>query len=794
MSTVDPSPPFGGSRNSRLEFEALLSDLSSRFIDLSPDEVDREIEDAMRRVCESLGVDFCVLWQWSNLMPGVITPTHIHYAHGELRSAEPPTQMQFPWVESEVRACRAVVLPTLDAFPDEAGLDRESAMRFGILSSLTLPLSVGGEAPVGALAFNTQRAHRDWPEALVRRLQLIAQVFTNALARQRRELDLQESRERLEMAADAAEAGLWTLDFATGGFWATGRAREIFGYSPDEALDLARFEASVHPNDWGLVRGAIDRSRSTGEPLSVEYRILRPGDGQVRWIASRGRPSLAASGRPVRLMGLSADITERKGVDEALRASEARLVAGADLAGLGFYEVNYETRTAFLDARLRLLLGLPPEPAPDLSDVELFMSRVHPDDGPSFFEQRVQLHDGRVPEVSVEYRYLHPTRGERWLDHVARIATRDAEGRVLQAYGVVRDITARRQREAALRDSLAEIERLRDRLQAESDYLKAEIKLAHAHGEITGKSAAIRKVLRQVEQVAPTGSTVLISGETGTGKELVARAIHRLSPRHGRLMVSVNCAALPSGLLESELFGREKGAYTGAMTRQVGRFEVADGSTLFLDEVGELSLEMQAKLLRVLETGAFERLGSPRAIRVDVRVIAATHRDLADDVRTGRFREDLFYRLNVFPIRVPPLRERTEDLPLLVWALLEECSARMGKKITKVPRLTMEALQRRPWPGNVRELRNLIEHATIVTEGEVLRIPLLEEPALASAPPRTLAESEREIILGALETAHWHIKGPQGAASRLGLKPSTLYGRMRKLGIRPSETKEDGAE
>jgi transcriptional regulator with GAF, ATPase, and Fis domain len=294
-------------------------------------------------------------------------------------------------------------------------------------------------------------------------------------------------------------------------------------------------------------------------------------------------------------------------------------------------------------------------------------------------------------------------------------------------------------------------------------------------------------VLHQVEQVAPTDSSVRVRGETGSGKELVAQAIHRQSPRRSHLMVKVNCAALPSGLVESELFGREKGAFTGALTRQVGRFEVADGSTLFLDEIGELSLEVQAKLLRVLETGEFERLGSPRTIKVDVRVIAATNRELAEEIRKGRFREDLYYRLNVFPIRVPPLRERPEDIPQLVWTFLGELSARMGKRITQVPRKTMDALQRHPWPGNVRELKNVIEHGAILTSGDTLRVPLLEDAAPAAASQPTLADAERQIVLQALEARRWRIKGPNGTAAALGLNPSTLYSRMKKLGIRPPE-------
>lgn len=308
--------------------------------------------------------------------------------------------------------------------------------------------------------------------------------------------------------------------------------------------------------------------------------------------------------------------------------------------------------------------------------------------------------------------------------------------------------------------------------------------MEYKHEDIIGKSAAVRNVLVQIKQVASTGSTVLILGETGTGKELIARAIHNESPRSARAMIKVNCAALPAALIEAELFGHEKGAYTGAVSTRVGRFEAANGSTIFLDEIGELPLELQSKLLRVLQEGQFERLGNSKPIKVDVRVIAATNMSLVQAVKDGTFREDLYYRLNVFPISLPPLRERREDIPLLVWAMVEEFSKVFGKAIERIPKKNMEAMERYHWPGNIRELRNLVERAMILNNGATLVVDIQDGTAGAGIAPMTIEGMERMHINAILEKTGWRIRGRNGAAEILGLKPTTLNSRMKKLGIR----------
>ncbi|HXW05030.1 MAG TPA: sigma 54-interacting transcriptional regulator [Vicinamibacterales bacterium] len=345
------------------------------------------------------------------------------------------------------------------------------------------------------------------------------------------------------------------------------------------------------------------------------------------------------------------------------------------------------------------------------------------------------------------------------------------------------NVLARQQSDDALRKALADVERLRDQLQSENVYLRKEVRERLGSHTIVGQSPAIRRVLEQVRQVASTDSTVLLLGETGVGKELFATHIHELSARHARAMVRVNCSAIPATLMESELFGREKGAFTGALARQIGRFELADHSTIFLDEIGDLPPEVQVKLLRVLEERQIERLGSPKSIRVDVRVIAATHRDLEQRIADGAFRDDLFYRLNVFPIMVPPLRERVEDIPLLVARFVDEFSRTFGKRIEMIPRENMMALQRYAWPGNIRELRNVIERAMILATGPRLTIALPALTAAANRRSERLAEVEKEHIRAVLESTGWRVRGAGGAADRLGLKPTTLETRMAKLGL-----------
>jgi formate hydrogenlyase transcriptional activator len=345
----------------------------------------------------------------------------------------------------------------------------------------------------------------------------------------------------------------------------------------------------------------------------------------------------------------------------------------------------------------------------------------------------------------------------------------------------------------AVENALAfdEIEQLKEKLNQERVYLEEEIRTDNNFEEIVGESTALRRVLKDVETVAPTDSTVLICGETGTGKELIARALHQLSPRRERTFVKLNCAAIPTGLLESELFGHEKGAFTGAISQKVGRFELAHQGTLFLDEVGDIPPELQPKLLRVLQEQQFERLGSPRTIQVNVRVVSATNRDLAKMVADGEFRSDLFYRLNVFPVVLPPLRDRPDDIPRLVRHFAQKFARRMGKGIETIPADTMKALAQYTWPGNIREMENLIERAVILSTGSTLTINVAElRPAVAAdnnagdgSVAITLDDAERQHILRALRDSHWVLGGPKGAAARLAMKRTTLQSKMKKLGI-----------
>jgi PAS domain S-box-containing protein len=413
---------------------------------------------------------------------------------------------------------------------------------------------------------------------------------------------------------------------------------------------------------------------------------------------------------------------------------------------------------------------------------------VHPADLQYCLDTYVSSFNAREP-FSMEYRLRRADGEYRWiLDNGG--PRYDREGQFAGYIGSAVDITERKRADLELRAALAENERLRQRLEAENVYLQAEVGSTHNVSEIVGRSQALRAVLHKAAQVAATDAPVLLLGETGTGKELIAHALHAGSGRRARPLIAVNCAALPPSLIESELFGHEKGAFTGATQARPGRFELANGSTLFLDEIGDLDLPLQAKLLRALQEGEIQRLGSSRTHKFDVRIIAATNRDLEVVMHDGRFRADLYYRLAVFPIALPPLRERRDDIPLLVWHIIQSRQRALGRAITQIPQPAMDALVAYAWPGNVRELQNVIERALILSTGPQLQLDEAfgRRPTVARAQAEQTVESlpdaERAHILAVLERCAWIIEGANQAAARLGLRPSTLRNRMRKLGIR----------
>ncbi len=434
------------------------------------------------------------------------------------------------------------------------------------------------------------------------------------------------------------------------------------------------------------------------------------------------------------------------------------------------------------------------------SGSRVWMQAIHPEDRQPTAEKFEGWLTGTIPEYIAEYRIVRPDGTIRWiLDSGAQIRTgRDNPNFIC---GIAKDITEEKEAKNALEQALTEITQLKERLQQENIYLQEELKDAFGFDDIIGQSDPLQVTLSKVRQVAKTDASVLLLGETGTGKELLARAIHGHSPRKDRPLVKVNCASLPSSLIESELFGHVRGAFTGAIADKLGRFHLADNGTIFLDEIGELNLDLQSKLLRVLQEGEFERIGSPETTKVNVRIVAATNRDLHAAVNDGSFRADLYYRLAVFPIEVPPLRVRRGDIPLLVRSFLDQKRARLGKTIVNVPDPVMRALVEYDWPGNVRELENVIERAMILSPAETLVLdeslekpiraarfrPAMPVPQVADVHSTSLEDVDRAHIVSVLEQCNWTIKGAGQAAERLGLAPSTLRYRMNKLGIkRPS--------
>jgi PAS domain S-box-containing protein len=592
----------------------------------------------------------------------------------------------------------------------------------------------------------------------------VACVLQDITEHKRAEAALRESELRFRAVYERSPIGIALVDSRNGRFMQVNpKFCEITGRSEEELL-RTDVGSITHPDD--VARGGEYLHQLAEEQVpsyEIDKRYVRP-DGSVRWVRILVVPMWSKGETRRWQMGLVEDITERRQTEEALRQSDERFRVALKNSPIAVFNQDRDLRYTWMyNSQLPFSwsnkLGKTPA---DLFD---------PEEAARIMEVRRRVLEtgvGARDEVQVtcagKKQYLSTT-----IEPVL-----DSDGAVIGITGAAMDVT--------------ELREAQRKLTEEKLYLEQEIDTELGFGEIIGQSKALQAVMENVKKVASSDATVLLLGETGTGKELVAREIHRQSRRSNNSFIKLNCAAIPSGLLESELFGNEKGAFTGAVSRKIGRLELADNGTLFLDEIGEISLALQPKLLRVLQDQEFERLGGTHTLKVNFRLIAATNRDLADVVRQNEFRSDLYYRLNVFPIRIPPLRERREDIPLLVVHFVQKCARRMNKTIKSIPKATMDALLGWEWPGNVRELENFIERSVILTQGSVLVAPLSELRPIAAQEKRadeSLAATEREHILRALQESHGQIGGLRGAAMRLGLKRTTLQSKLKHLGINP---------
>ena len=549
------------------------------------------------------------------------------------------------------------------------------------------------------------------------------------------------------------------------------RWHDYTGLSPEEARGRG-WRVAVHPEDLQKVLDTFRALQVSGEPREIEHR-LRRHDGEYRWFLFRIEPLRDELGNIVRWYATNTDIENLKRTEEKLRQDEREIRQITDAIPQTIVIQRPDGTPMYANQAVLDYSGFTME---DVVASDFRARLFHPEDLERLREERQAALSRGVP-FEIEQRARRKDGQYRWF-LVRYNPFCDEQGRLVRWYATGTDIDDRKRTE--------------DRVRNENVALREDIVRSSMFEEIVGSSEPLRRVLAQVEKVAPTVSTVLILGETGTGKELIARAIHSRSKRSGRAFIRVNCAAIPPPLVASELFGHERGAFTGALQRRLGRFESADGGTLFLDEVGELPPEAQVALLRVIQDREFERVGGSQTISVDVRVLAATNRDLGAAVAEGTFRQDLFYRLNVFPLRMPALRERGDDIPMLVKYLVNRYAERAGKSVRHINKRTLDLFQAYAWPGNVRELQNVIERAVILCDGETFAVddtwltPVVAPHSVATRSPlvANLVEHEREVIEHALQEAEGVIGGPAGAAARLGIPRQTLESKIKKLGIK----------
>jgi len=582
--------------------------------------------------------------------------------------------------------------------------------------------------------------------------------------------ELQRSEFYLAEGQRLAHMGSWAFDAAGFDYWSPELFR-IYGLEPTStAPTIQEYLNCIHPEDREFMANLIKRILADASPFDATKRIVRP-DGEVRYIRCVGAP-VVEDQKLKKYIGSALDVTEQELLTQELQRRWAILEQAEALSHTGSFSWNVSSgELVWSDEEFRIL-GYEPTVKPTL---DLALKRIHPED--LLFVQRMMEKAKSGTNLELEHRLLMPDASVKHVHVIARPMTN--ESGEIEYVGTVMDITARKK-------AFEEIKALRDELQRENIVLREELGKTSMFEEVIGTSSVLQSVLARAAKVAPTDSTVLIMGETGTGKELIARAIHKRSKRSERPFISVNCAAVPPSLIMSELFGHEKGAFTGAVQRRLGKFELAEGGTIFLDEVGDLPPETQVALLRVLQEREFERVGGTEVLRADVRVISATNCDLQAAIADGAFRNDLYYRLNVFPIKLPPLRDRKEDVPLLVNYFVDRYAKRAGKKIEQIEKKSLEALQEYSWPGNVRELQNVIERSLIIAETNVFSIDkswLAHEPQPSPSLPTDQKVNERKRIEAALAQSNGKVSGTNGAAATLGIPASTLESKIRVLRI-----------